>query len=64
MFFVVLAAVLGPLFLLCYLIDRRSHSTSVNASRAGEARSDARAINKVPNASGNISWTDTRRRSG
>jgi hypothetical protein len=65
MFFVVLAAVLGPLFLLCYLIDRRSrkrgHTTSVNERRARDGRSDARAINAVPNSAGHITWTDAQR---
>ncbi|MFN2560861.1 MAG: hypothetical protein ABR571_06155 [Jatrophihabitans sp.] len=50
---------LGPIFLLCYLIDRRSrkrgHTTSVNERRPRDGRSDARAINAVPNSAGHIS---------
>ena len=65
MFFLVVGAVLGPLFLVCYLIDRRSrkrgHNTSVNERRARDGRSDARAINAMPNAAGHISWTDAQR---
>jgi hypothetical protein len=69
MFFIVAAAIVGPLLVACYLIDRRdrkrgheiaSPADITCATRDG--RSDARAIDSMPSMTKDVSWTASHRR--
>ncbi|HKC29142.1 MAG TPA: hypothetical protein VKB75_14110 [Jatrophihabitans sp.] len=66
---IVVAAVVGPLLVVCYLIDRRDrkrrHSIAapdVISRAARDARSDARAIDAMPSMVKDVSWMDAHRR--
>jgi hypothetical protein len=62
------AAIVAPLLLACWLIDRRGrkrgHPTgdpSAITRAAGEGRSDARAIDAIPSMTKDLSWTSAHR---
>jgi hypothetical protein len=69
MVILIAAAIIAPLVIVCRLIDRRDRKRghqigdpSAIARATSEGRSDARAVERMPSMSNDLSWTAAQRK--